>query len=66
MAPSLKLAVGSCTTFAISTYGFTPKPSQPAHAPAGLLKVNNLGSKSGMLYPHLGQAILELKALSSS
>ena len=60
MAPSFKLAVGSCITLFMSTYCFTPSPSHSEQAPAGLLKVNSLGSNSGILYPHSLQAILEL------
>ena len=35
---------------------FRPRPSQPEHAPAGLLKENKRGSSSEMLCPHFLQA----------
>ena len=56
MAPWASVRLGSLTTRLGSKNCLTPKPSQSAQAPCGLLNEKSLGSNSWMLWPHCGQA----------
>ena len=58
IAPWFRLNSGCDTTLRRSISAFVPNPSHAMHAPEGLLNENNLGSNSGMLYPHIEHAIL--------